>query len=153
MGRVQAGPVDELLGIGEFSKRCGLSPKVLRTYAANGLLTPAAVDRASGYRYYAPGQIDDAQVIGLLRRAGVALVEIAAFLRQPTRARLQAWDERLSDEVRVRREALAEVAWRIDSPELHEIALTLETGLKRTGRSFQESTAEELTELAARAAL
>lgn len=110
MGRVQAGPVDELLGIGEFSKRCGLSPKVLRTYAANGLVTPAAVDRASGYRYYAPGQLDDARVIGLLRRAGVALVEIAAFLRQPTRARLQAWDQRLTDEVRVRREALAEVA-------------------------------------------
>ena len=88
--------MDELLGIGEFSRRCGLSPKVLRTYAANGLLTPAAVDRASGYRYYALGQIDDAQVIGLLRRAGVALTEIAAFLRQPTRARLHAWDQRLA---------------------------------------------------------
>lgn len=109
MGRVQAGPVDELLGIGEFSRRCGLSPKVLRTYAANGLLTPAAVDPASGYRYYAQGQIDDAQVIGLLRRAGVALMEIAAFMRQPTRARLEAWDQRLADELRVRREALGEV--------------------------------------------
>src|SRR3954452_927506 len=37
-------------------------------------------------------------------------------------------------------EALAEVAWRIDSPELHAIALKLESGLKRTGRSFHEST-------------
>jgi protein phosphatase len=110
MGRLQAGPVDELLGIGEFSRRCGLSPKVLRTYAANGLLTPAAVDRASGYRYYAPGQIDDAHVIGLLRRAGVALIEIAGFLRQPTRSRLDAWVQLLDDELRVRREALAEVA-------------------------------------------
>jgi hypothetical protein len=43
---------------------------------------------------------------------------------------------------------LAEIAWRIDSPELHEIAIRMEDGLARRGRSFQESTAEELTELA-----
>jgi MerR family regulatory protein len=33
--------VDELLTIGEFSHACGLSPKVLRSYAADGLLRPA----------------------------------------------------------------------------------------------------------------
>ncbi len=44
---------------------------------------------------------------------------------------------------------LAEIAWRIDSPELHEIALQLRDGLERTGRSFHESTAEELTEYSA----
>jgi hypothetical protein len=42
---------------------------------------------------------------------------------------------------------LAEIAWRIDSPELHQIALRLEAGLLRDGRTFQESTAEELTDL------
>jgi hypothetical protein len=41
---------------------------------------------------------------------------------------------------------LAEIAWRIDSPELHQIALRLEEGLEREGRTFHESTAEELTE-------
>lgn len=46
-------------------------------------------------------------------------------------------------------EELAEVAWRIDSPELHAIALRMEEGLQRSGRSFAESTAAELTELAA----
>jgi len=77
--------VDELMSIGEFSARCGLSPKMLRTYAADGLLTPAAVDQVSGYRYYAPGQVHDAKTIGLLRRAGVPLVHIATFsvLRAP----------------------------------------------------------------------
>ncbi len=45
---------------------------------------------------------------------------------------------------------LAEIAWRIDSPELHQIALRLEAGLERSGRTFQESTAEELTELSSR---
>ena len=44
---------------------------------------------------------------------------------------------------------LAEVAFRIDSPELHRIALNLDAGLRRAGRSFEESTAEELTNLSA----
>jgi hypothetical protein len=42
---------------------------------------------------------------------------------------------------------LAEIAWRIDSPELHQIALRLKAELDRQGRTFEESTAEELTEM------
>ena len=52
--------MDELLAIGEFSARSGLSAKVLRGYAAAGLLVPAAVDPWTGYRYYAPGQLPEA---------------------------------------------------------------------------------------------
>ncbi len=44
---------------------------------------------------------------------------------------------------------LAEIAWRIDSPELHKIALRMHDRLVSSGRSFHESTAEELTELSA----
>jgi hypothetical protein len=44
---------------------------------------------------------------------------------------------------------LAEIAWRIDSPELHKIALRMHDGLVRRGRSFHESSAEELSELSA----
>jgi hypothetical protein len=43
---------------------------------------------------------------------------------------------------------LAEIACRIDSPELHEIALRIESGLERRGRTFRESTAAELTAIA-----
>jgi hypothetical protein len=46
-------------------------------------------------------------------------------------------------------EELADLAWRIDSPELEEIALRLKTGLAQRGLSFYETTAEELTALAA----
>ena len=42
---------------------------------------------------------------------------------------------------------LAEVAWRIDSPELHAIALRIGSGLERLGLSFQETSAEDLTAL------
>ena len=57
------------MAIGEFSERSGLSAKRLRTYAAEGLLAPAAVDPGSGYRYYSPGQLADAQVIDALRES------------------------------------------------------------------------------------
>jgi hypothetical protein len=39
--------VDELLVIGEFSRRFGLSPKVLRAYADSGVLMPTAIDPSS----------------------------------------------------------------------------------------------------------
>ena len=42
---------------------------------------------------------------------------------------------------------LADIAWRIDSPELHAIALQLHANLEREGRTFEDSTAEQLTEM------
>ena len=44
---------------------------------------------------------------------------------------------------------LAELAWRIDLPELHEIALRLEDQLTQQGLTFQELSAAELTALLA----
>jgi hypothetical protein len=58
---------------------------------------------------------------------------------------LERIGQRLGD---VAPEELAEIAWRIDSPELQEIAQRIESGLSRRGRSFREVSAAELTELA-----
>lgn len=44
---------------------------------------------------------------------------------------------------------LAEIAWTIDSPELHAIALRLHDGLSEAGQSFHEATAEELCRILA----
>ncbi|WP_435015667.1 hypothetical protein TA3x_003211 [Tundrisphaera sp. TA3] len=44
---------------------------------------------------------------------------------------------------------LAEIAWRIDSPELHEIAINLGDGLAMHGWDFDRATAEQLTDLSA----
>jgi hypothetical protein len=44
---------------------------------------------------------------------------------------------------------LAEIAWRIDSPELHMIALKLADSLESRGLRFEELSADELTELSA----
>ena len=94
------------MAIGEFSKRSGLSAKRLRTYAAEGLLTPAAVDPISGYRYYAPGQLADAAVIDALRRASVPLADIRAFIRNPSREQLDDWARQLHVDANSRRRAL-----------------------------------------------
>jgi len=115
MGMVHAQTVDELLPIGEFAERCGLSPKVLRTYASAGLLTPAAVDGASGYRYYSRRQLQEAKTIALLRRAGVPIKDIASFLNNPSTARLDQWEQELDTETRSRMQALQEARQHITS--------------------------------------
>ena len=48
----------ELLTIGAFAKASRLSPKALRLYDELGLLTPARVDPDTGYRRYAPEQLE-----------------------------------------------------------------------------------------------
>ena len=99
----------DLLTIGEFSKASGLSPKRLRSYAADGLLVPAAVDAGTGYRYYSPSQLGDAELIDALRRAGVPLVEIGQVLRDPTPDRLDALAARAAGEAAERQDALDDV--------------------------------------------
>jgi PPM family protein phosphatase len=99
--------VDGLMAIGEFSERSGLSAKRLRTYAAEGLLAPAAVDPNSGYRYYSPGQLADARVIDALRQANVPLADIRVFMRQPSPEQLDAWERQLQTNAKHRRSALS----------------------------------------------
>ena len=43
-----------LLSIGAFARATRLTPKALRLYDELGLLPPAFVDQASGYRFYDP---------------------------------------------------------------------------------------------------
>ena len=105
--------VDDMITIGDFSSRCGLSPKVLRTYAEAGVLVPAAVDPASGYRYYELAQLEQAATVRRLRRAGVGLADISQFLAEPSADAVDGWERSLTAETLSRREALAEVRCRL----------------------------------------
>ncbi|MFC3996329.1 MerR family transcriptional regulator [Nocardiopsis sediminis] len=71
------------LTAGEFQLLTGLSAKALRLYAERGILPPAFVDAGSGYRHYAPSQIQHGATIGLLRRARVPLSELATASEFP----------------------------------------------------------------------
>lgn len=70
----------DLLPIGRFSRLTGLTVKALRHYAEVGLLRPAAVDGATGYRLYAPEQCARADAIRRLRRLELPLDEVAELL-------------------------------------------------------------------------
>jgi len=65
-----------LLTIGDFARDAGLTPKALRLYDDLGLLTPAEVDPHSGYRRYAPSQLDRARLVATLRLLGMPLARI-----------------------------------------------------------------------------
>ncbi|WP_369203489.1 MerR family transcriptional regulator [Streptomyces sp. PU-14G] len=65
-----------LLTIGAFAKASRLSPKALRLYDELGLLTPERVDPVSGYRLYAPAQLERARLVAWLRRLGMPLARI-----------------------------------------------------------------------------
>src|SRR5215218_544427 len=65
-----------LLTIGAFARASRLSPKALRLYDELGLLSPARVDPVTGYRFYAPGQLEQARLVAWLRRLGMPLARI-----------------------------------------------------------------------------
>lgn len=107
--------MDDLIPTGQFSALTWLSPKALRLYQAQGLLEPAWIDPRSGYRYYSPAQISRAARIGLLRRAGISLGEIASYLDAPTTERVQTWRAGLEEEFAERRRLLDQLV-ALDQP-------------------------------------
>ncbi|MFE5259775.1 DNA polymerase III subunit beta family protein [Streptomyces coelicoflavus] len=66
--------------IGEMARDSGLGVSALRFYDRAGVLVPARVDPTSGYRWYAPEQLDEARVLARLRRAGMPLADIRLVL-------------------------------------------------------------------------
>ncbi|WP_055531963.1 MerR family transcriptional regulator [Streptomyces graminilatus] len=75
----------ELLTIGAFAARARLSAKALRLYDRLGLLAPAHVDEASGYRYYRTGQIERARLVALLRQLDMPLALIGELVAEAER--------------------------------------------------------------------
>ena len=70
----------DLMSIGRFADLAGLSAKTLRRYDRLGILRPAVVDLATGYRYYQRSQIERAERIRQLRVLDMPLREIKEVL-------------------------------------------------------------------------
>ncbi|MER6270609.1 MerR family transcriptional regulator [Streptomyces sp900105755] len=66
--------------IGEMARDSGLGVSALRFYDRAGVLVPAWVDPVSGYRWYEPGQLEEARLLARLRRAGMPLADIRLVL-------------------------------------------------------------------------
>ncbi|MFI9202983.1 MerR family transcriptional regulator [Streptomyces sp. NPDC053048] len=73
-------PNDELMPIGAFAQRSGLTSSALRFYADSGLLPPADVDPVSGYRYYSADQVARATALRQLRELAMPLASVEAVL-------------------------------------------------------------------------
>ncbi|GAA0289234.1 MerR family transcriptional regulator [Streptomyces polychromogenes] len=73
-------PNSELMPIGVFARRCGLTSSALRFYADSGLLPPAEVDPVSGYRYYGADQVERAATLRRLREIAMPLAAVEAVL-------------------------------------------------------------------------
>ncbi|MCX7492120.1 MerR family transcriptional regulator [Corynebacterium sp. P6129] len=68
------------LKIGVFSQLTGISVRMLRHYGTHGVLTPAATDPATGYRFYSSDQIPEALLVTRLRDAGFPVRDIRTIL-------------------------------------------------------------------------
>lgn len=64
---------ERLLTISTFARAVGIPASALRHYAAQQVLEPADVDPVTGYRYYAPAQIDSGVLLQQMRSAAVPL--------------------------------------------------------------------------------
>lgn len=72
--------LSELMPIGVFARRSGLTPSALRFYADSGLLRPAEVDPVTGYRYYGADQVARATVLRRLREIAMPLTAVGSVL-------------------------------------------------------------------------
>jgi PPM family protein phosphatase len=97
----------ELMTSGQFARTSRLSRKALRLYDELGLLRPASVDPVTGYRLYAPAQLEQARLVAWLRRLGMPLARIRAISSLPAAqagAELAAYWDQVEAEVSARRE-------------------------------------------------
>lgn len=74
------------MSIGEFAQAAGLTAKALRLYDKLELLTPVEVQAHTGYRYYAPSQLERARLVAWLRGLGMPLTHIRTVADLPPHA-------------------------------------------------------------------
>ncbi|MGP3967518.1 VOC family protein [Streptomyces sp. 6N223] len=143
----------DLLGIGGFALLSGLSLHALRHYDEVGLLRPAHVDPATGYRRYRPGQLRRARLIGALRRIDLPLDAVRQVVDATGPAAGEAVLVRHRQELRERAHALSRMVRTVDhyieygvdmpqptSPRIAQVTINV-SDLEQT-RAFYESVFE-----------
>jgi DNA-binding transcriptional MerR regulator len=71
-----------MFSIGEFARHGRVSVRMLRHYDAIGLIRPASVDAATGYRFYQAGQLDELNRVIALKDLGFTLQQVQAILEE-----------------------------------------------------------------------
>jgi hypothetical protein len=65
-----------MFSIGEFARHGRVSVRMLRHYDAIGLIRPACVDAATGYRFYQASQLDELNRVIALKDLGFTLQDL-----------------------------------------------------------------------------
>lgn len=123
-----------MLKIGELAQRTGLTVRTLHHYDSIGLLRPSARSDA-GYRLYNRDDVARLQQVQALRKFGMALADIGAYLDSPVSSplaiierQLASLDRQIAEASQMRRQLLlvhAQLA-RGETPELATWLTTLE---------------------------
>jgi DNA-binding transcriptional MerR regulator len=116
-----------LLSIGQFARLSRLSAKALRRYDELGLLRPDRVDPDTGYRWYGPGQLEQARLVAALRSVGVPLARIKPLLGLPAAAaaeQVAGWWAEAEAEHAARRDLTGYLVDRLNGKEtiMYEVA-------------------------------
>lgn len=111
----------DLRSIGALARESGLPISALRFYDAAGVLRPAFVDPATGYRWYTTDQCDQARLVARLRRVEMPVADICDVLaarHDPASAQalLDRHLERLENDLTAARNHLAEARALITDP-------------------------------------
>jgi DNA-binding transcriptional MerR regulator/effector-binding domain-containing protein len=128
-----------MLSIGEFAHLGQVSPRTIRHYGDVGILEPAHVDPATGYRSYELGQLSVLRRILALRELGVGLEQIRELLAvdgelsvEQLRGMLRLRESEIAASISEQREQLRRVASCLDALERGEIMQAIEIVVKHT---------------------
>src|ERR1700750_2186318 len=75
-----------MFSIGEFARHGRVSVRMLRHYDAIGLIRPACVDEATGYRLYEASQLDELNRVIALKDLGFTLQQAQVILEEKVSA-------------------------------------------------------------------
>jgi len=142
--------MDNLLTASEFRAMTGLSSKALRLYSEREIVTPAFIDKRSGYRYYAPMQLQHGSLVDLLRRARVPVSDLpstsafsfdrwrenVAFNRQ-----LEDFYLHVADKV-ANFDATKHIAHSTEAAELHWIGVVIDVNVPESSEGKAQAFAE-----------
>ena len=75
---------EPLMKIGEIAAFFDVSIKAVRIYEKMGIITPAKIDSATGYRYYTADQVQQINALLELKSLGFSLIEIKKIMKGGT---------------------------------------------------------------------
>jgi len=125
-----------MIKIGDFARLGQVSVAALRHYDERGLLKPALVDNATGYRYYSGDQLSTLHRIIALKDLGFSLDQIEQVLSGLTadqlRGMLKFKHAEAERQIIAEQERLARIAARLRQIELEDAPLDQDVALKTT---------------------